>query len=433
MMQAQAAGDSLTSTNGCLPGMLGVQYFSNRDLQGPPTIAEPWLLGDIDENWGTSAPREGIAEDNFSIRWIGMINTTCPAFDLETVTFTVDAYDGFRLYVDGQLLINQWNNLGVITSSASLSMRSGRDYEFRLEYRTGTFQSGIKVSWITGCSPFQTVIPTFAFSYPLSYPASFIDACTNQFGLPPGSFGLTTHRLRGLALARGIVTSTDRTNINVNRLVGRAFQNWVTERLNQDLFYILYAPIQENRGRFFSQARLSRTDSIQFVIPDLTLPLLLRSINPAESYLFQNSEWWEVKAMDGTLESDTRSYQGLGFFDAMTRPESNVAAYGATVLDSQPIHPEFIYATTANTSIGSSLIQEATNRDIYLRHIIACEISGTDLLFLGPMTNMNMEVYDGTEYLIFWDTLPVNPLNRGILPLPNPPPDMLDPDPAEVN
>jgi hypothetical protein len=59
----------------------------------------------VNFNWGKTSPDASIGNDHFSVRWSGQVQAKYS----QTYTFTVKADDGVRLWVNGQLLIDQWN------------------------------------------------------------------------------------------------------------------------------------------------------------------------------------------------------------------------------------------------------------------------------------------------------------------------------------
>ncbi len=50
----------------------------------------------------------------------------------------VDDHDGYRLYLDGELVIAEWPKKGIEQRPVRLSLTAGRKYDLRLEY----FQAG---------------------------------------------------------------------------------------------------------------------------------------------------------------------------------------------------------------------------------------------------------------------------------------------------
>ena len=109
---AQFAWGLATSTSAS--GWLG-QYFNNIDLVGQPTVVRSDAA--INFDWGTGRPIDGINVDNFSVRWTRTL-------DLEpgVYRFTTTTDDGVRLWVNGQLVIDKWQNQTVASYAADVEI-----------------------------------------------------------------------------------------------------------------------------------------------------------------------------------------------------------------------------------------------------------------------------------------------------------------------
>jgi hypothetical protein len=78
------------------------EYFNNTSLSGAPALVRDDRY--LNQNWGTGSPAPGvIGSDNFSVRWTRTLNE--PAGNYH-ITMTND--DGARLWVNNQLLIDNW-------------------------------------------------------------------------------------------------------------------------------------------------------------------------------------------------------------------------------------------------------------------------------------------------------------------------------------
>src|SRR5262245_52618675 len=90
------------------PGLTGGtglrgEYFDNRDFSAPKlTRVDPT----INFNWGTGSPASAIGSDTFSVRWTGRVS---PRYS-ETYRFYTTSDDGVRLWVNGQLVIDNWTD-----------------------------------------------------------------------------------------------------------------------------------------------------------------------------------------------------------------------------------------------------------------------------------------------------------------------------------
>lgn len=79
------------------------EYWSNRQLRGDPVLVRNDVK--IDFNWGTGAPAVGIPADNFSARWSRTVT-----FESGVYRFYAWADDGIRLYVDDDLVLDEWHD-----------------------------------------------------------------------------------------------------------------------------------------------------------------------------------------------------------------------------------------------------------------------------------------------------------------------------------
>ena len=86
------------------PNQYKAEYFNNRDLRGNPVLVrcEGWP---INHDWGGGSPGHGVPNDNFSARWTGRAH-----IDQGIYTFIARADDGMRVWLDGQILLNQWKD-----------------------------------------------------------------------------------------------------------------------------------------------------------------------------------------------------------------------------------------------------------------------------------------------------------------------------------
>lgn len=117
------------STSTSFPDWEG-DYFNNQTLSGAPTISrdDP----NINFNWGYGSPDPSIPVDYFSVRWTRTLN-----FAGGTWQFTTTTDDGVRLWVDGNLLIDQWHAQLPTAYSANITLAAGL-HTVRMEYFDNT-------------------------------------------------------------------------------------------------------------------------------------------------------------------------------------------------------------------------------------------------------------------------------------------------------
>ena len=84
-------------------GLTGT-YFTGTALTAPPTMLR--LDRTLNFDWGSGSPDSRVPVDNFAVRWTGKIKPTASA----SYTFYTDTAGGVRLWVNGQLLVDNWTS-----------------------------------------------------------------------------------------------------------------------------------------------------------------------------------------------------------------------------------------------------------------------------------------------------------------------------------
>ncbi|MDF2772227.1 MAG: hypothetical protein K0S86_1721 [Geminicoccaceae bacterium] len=124
----------------------GVQaeYFDNNRLEGEPRVARTDAR--VDFGWTLNSPAREIPFDWYSVRWTGTL--TVPATGVRRVG--VEGNDGYRLWLDGELVIDNWRKQSYGTRFATVSWRSGTKHDLRLEYFESTGNARVKLVWDAG-------------------------------------------------------------------------------------------------------------------------------------------------------------------------------------------------------------------------------------------------------------------------------------------
>jgi len=134
----------LTSSNpppsGCPDGQYLAQYRNEVKTFATTPVIERCENAPINYNWGTGSPGPGVNADNFTSRWVGTFN-----FEASGYKFDVTTNDGMRVYVDGQILIDQWfDHLG---SHAATKTMSAGSHEIKVEQYEGIESAQASVAW----------------------------------------------------------------------------------------------------------------------------------------------------------------------------------------------------------------------------------------------------------------------------------------------
>lgn len=116
------------------------EYYDNMDLTD-------YLLSALDEtidfDWGTGSPNVYMEEDTFSVRWTGQVE---PKYS-EEYTFYTNAGDGVRLWVDDQLIVDEWKDKGIIEASGTISLEADRKYDIKMEYYESLGSAKAQLWW----------------------------------------------------------------------------------------------------------------------------------------------------------------------------------------------------------------------------------------------------------------------------------------------
>jgi hypothetical protein len=141
-------------------------YFSDRKLEKQATIVRE---ADINHDWSKDAPLEALPPDKFSVRW-----DTCLRIDeASPVILQVNANDGARVYVDGELLIDAWEKSAETRrrgfGSAELALEPGV-HHVQVEYFESLGSASIKLA-----ASFDGELPVPLPSDRLTYPGDDFD------------------------------------------------------------------------------------------------------------------------------------------------------------------------------------------------------------------------------------------------------------------
>ncbi|MFD4976157.1 glycoside hydrolase family 3 C-terminal domain-containing protein, partial [Streptomyces sp. NPDC058424] len=116
-------------------------YYNNKNLTGKPVLTR--VDPDIDFNWAGS-PGAGVPANNFSVRWTGTL--TPPKTG--TYTFSLLSEDGSRLYIDGKLVIDNWDARNHPDAKwGTVDLVAGRNYSIKVEHFNGTSEGKAHLGW----------------------------------------------------------------------------------------------------------------------------------------------------------------------------------------------------------------------------------------------------------------------------------------------
>jgi len=126
------------------------------DPRHPETPRVRRLDPTLDFRWDLKAPAPTIPADFFRARWHGYVEP--PSSD--EYTFATEADDGVRVWIDGALVINDWNVHGpVLKESAPVRLRAGRKHSLHVEYFEYDRTAQVRLLWSSSRQRQKSPIP----------------------------------------------------------------------------------------------------------------------------------------------------------------------------------------------------------------------------------------------------------------------------------
>ncbi len=122
---------------------LKAEYFNNKNLEGAPLLTR--LDSTINSNWTTGEKVSGLPETDFSIRWTGALTPVVSGQHI----LLVRGDDGYRLWLDDKLIIDNWSQHAAQTRQAKIKLDAGRAYKIKLEYFQGSGGAEVSFQWGT--------------------------------------------------------------------------------------------------------------------------------------------------------------------------------------------------------------------------------------------------------------------------------------------
>ncbi|MGE3272234.1 MAG: PQQ-dependent sugar dehydrogenase [Chloroflexota bacterium] len=137
----------------CPTGQFRAEYFQNETLSDVPTFQQ--CEATIDHDWGGGPPVAGFGDDHFSVRWTGRF-----VFSSDTYDFSARSDDGARVWVDGDLIIDDWPNGAANTVTGSKTLTAG-EHTVVAEFWDDCCAAEMRVTWV-GQHPNTAPVPTIS-------------------------------------------------------------------------------------------------------------------------------------------------------------------------------------------------------------------------------------------------------------------------------
>jgi len=151
---------------------LYAEYFNTRNLTQRKRVRND---ATINFKWINDSPfPDVIGSDNFSVRWTGWLQSPVSGEHL----FHTRSDDGVRLWVDNQLIVNNWTDHAAADNDGSIWLDQDKKYNIRLEFYENTGVATIQLYW-TPPGHTEQIIPTVAL-FPRDIHTVHLDASYPQ-------------------------------------------------------------------------------------------------------------------------------------------------------------------------------------------------------------------------------------------------------------
>jgi len=119
---------------------LTAEYFADRELKNRKSLRIDPL---IDFDWTQMAPTGFTNDAGYAIRWTGKLQ---PRYT-EDYTLATISDDGARLWIDGKLLIDNWQEGAASEKQANVRLSAGKKHDIKIEYFQKAGEAVMKLLW----------------------------------------------------------------------------------------------------------------------------------------------------------------------------------------------------------------------------------------------------------------------------------------------
>ncbi len=133
---------------------LKAEYFNNPELKGKPFFEKIDPLDNDNWIWGTRMPNlRNMSE--YSIRWSGKINPQASG----NYKFTIKGGNGYRIYIDSNLLVEDWTEHSYTSKSGIINLENNKSYDIKIEFFKKSGRGELLVEWqLLNDDPFEKAI-----------------------------------------------------------------------------------------------------------------------------------------------------------------------------------------------------------------------------------------------------------------------------------
>lgn len=176
----RVVSDSVNASYLTTQGLVGEYFQDTGDGANRKYFSEHKLTrvdSTIKFDWGWAKPHPDLEADRFSVRWKGWIKTRAAgAYEFSTVSD-----DGVRLWINGQLMIENWNVHSATTDKSSpLWLDAERFYPICLEYYEQEHWAQLVLSWSGPGWTTETIPAEHLYTVPDEWPDLTVSAIAGQ-------------------------------------------------------------------------------------------------------------------------------------------------------------------------------------------------------------------------------------------------------------
>lgn len=122
---------------------LKAEFYNNPRLKGEPVDTHVDTIVHIANGYHIATENHGLPYDHCSMRWSGVVRPEKTA----SYRFVVRGFDGFRLKVNGEYVINEWRDQGITLREVVLPLEAGKEYPVELEYFANVHPVDVSFGW----------------------------------------------------------------------------------------------------------------------------------------------------------------------------------------------------------------------------------------------------------------------------------------------
>ncbi|HEX2751039.1 MAG TPA: PA14 domain-containing protein, partial [Verrucomicrobiales bacterium] len=146
----------------------------------------------INFDWGVDSPGAAIPVDQFSVRWTADL---VPDFT-EKYTFTISGDNGYKLWVNNVLVIDNWLPIGTSgMRTAKVNLTAGQRVPIKMEYYEEWGGAAVSLSWSSNSTP-PAIIPASNLIPPGGAPpasaGTLLPGIANSYTIGPDAAGGTS-------------------------------------------------------------------------------------------------------------------------------------------------------------------------------------------------------------------------------------------------